>query len=82
MGIHIFFTAVWNGVQITHGSEHRHAIHCVSIFNLFIILFVTSYYIVSKWWPASEWKKKTLFFALANFSSGWTARAKFVTFKS
>ena len=34
MGIHIFFTAVWDGVQITHGSEYRHAIVRVSIFNL------------------------------------------------
>ena len=26
-----FFTAVWNGVQITCGSEYRHAIPRVSI---------------------------------------------------
>ena len=31
-------------------------------YSTFIILFLTSYYIVSKWWPTSEWKKKTLFF--------------------
>ena len=36
------FTAVWNGMQITRGSECRHAIQRVSIFNLhyFISHFV------------------------------------------
>ena len=42
MGIHIVFIAVWNGMQITRGSEYRHVIHRVSIFNLhyFISHFV------------------------------------------
>ena len=31
IGLCIFFTAVWNGVQITCGSEYRHAIPRVSI---------------------------------------------------
>ena len=45
-------------------------------YSTFIILFLTSYYIVSKWWLTSERKKKTSFFSLVNFGSGWTARAK------
>ena len=55
-----FFTAVWNGVQITCGSEYRHAIPRVSI------VFLTSYFIVSKWWPISEWNK-SYFFAARKF---------------
>ena len=34
----------------------------------FIILFLTSYYIVSKWWPTSEWKKKELSFFRSQIS--------------
>ena len=42
MGIHIVFIVVWNGMQITRGSEYRHVIHRVPIFNLhyFISHFV------------------------------------------
>ena len=31
MGIYMFFTAVWNGVQITCGSKYKQAIHRLSI---------------------------------------------------
>ena len=45
-------------------------------YSTFIISFLTSCYIVSKWWPTSEWEKNLSFFSLVNFGSGWTARAK------
>ena len=76
MGIHIFFTAVWNGMQITRGSEYRHAIHRVSIFNLhyFISHFVLHSLLMVAY---IRMEKKTSFFlSLVNFGSGWTARAK------
>ena len=35
----IFFTAVWNGVQITCGTEYRHAIRRVSIIQPSLFYF-------------------------------------------
>ena len=58
MGIYIFFTAVWNGVQIT----------CDNLYSE-----VVTGNIVSKWWPITEWNK-SYFFPLVNFGSSWTAR--------
>ena len=68
MGIYLF-KAVWNGVQITCGSEYRRF-----VYSTFAILFLTSYFIVYKCWPISEWNK-SYFFPLVNFDSSWTARA-------
>ena len=58
MGTYIFFTAVWNGVQIT----------CDNLYSK-----VVTGNIVSKWWPITEWNK-SYFFPLVNFGSSWTAR--------
>ena len=38
-GKNIFFAAVWNGVQITCGSEYRQAIRRVSIFQPSLFYF-------------------------------------------
>ena len=47
-----FLTAVWHGMQFICGSEYRYPIRRVSITEPFrgSILFLTSYFIVSKWW--------------------------------
>ena len=42
-------------------------------FQLFNHHYFISYFIVSKWWPISQWNK-SYFFPLVNFGSGWTAR--------
>ena len=44
-------------------------------FSAFVILFLSSYFEVSKWWPIPEWNK-SYFFPLVNFDSSWTAGAK------
>ena len=44
-------------------------------FSAFVILFLSSYFVVSKWWPIPEWNK-SYFFPLVNFDSSWTAGAK------
>ena len=41
-------------------------------YSTFVILFLTSYFVVSKWWPISE-SNKSYFFPLVNFGSSWTA---------
>ena len=43
-------------------------------YSTFIILSLTSYFIVSKWWPITEWNIS--FFSLVNFGSSWTAGTK------
>ena len=40
MGIYMFFTAVWNGVQITCGSEYKQAMHRVSIIQPSLFYFL------------------------------------------
>ena len=44
-----FFTAVWNGVQTTCGSEYRHAICRVSIIQPSLFYFSLQDFIVSNW---------------------------------
>ena len=39
MGTFIFFTAVWNGAQITCGSKYRHAIRRVAIIQPSVFYF-------------------------------------------
>ena len=68
MGTYIFFTVVWNGVQITCGSEYRYDLRSVA-FRLFNRYFVSHpYFVVFKWWPMTEWNK-FYFFSLVNFGS-------------
>ena len=45
-------------------------------YSIFIILFLTSYYIVSKWWPTSEWRKKlSLFRSQISVAAGQRGRS-------
>ena len=73
----IFFTAVWNGVQITCGSEYRHAIRRVSIVQPLLIYFSLriSYSLNGGLYQNGT---KIIFFPLVNFGSEWTARAKLI----
>ena len=43
-------------------------------YSTFSILFLTSYFIVSKWWLIAEWNKSCFFFPLVNFGISWTAK--------
>ena len=42
-------------------------------YSAFVILFLTSYFVVSKWWPITEWNE---FFSLVNLGSNWTGGTK------
>ena len=79
MGIHIFFTAVWNGMQITRGSEYRHAIHRVSIFNLhyFISHFVLHSLLMVAY---IRMEKKTFFSFARKFRQRLDSEGEVVTF--
>ena len=73
MGTFIFFTAVWNGTQITCDYLQTYdPTRCD--YSTFRILFLTSYFIVSKWWLIAEWNKSCFFFPLVNFGISWTAK--------
>ena len=70
------FTAVWNGVQITCGSEYRHAIRRVSIVQPLLIYFSLR---ISYSLNGGLYQNGTkIFFPLVNFGSEWTARAKLI----
>ena len=49
-------------------------------YSTFIILFLTSYYIVSKWWLTSEREKKTSFFFARKFRQRLDSEGEVVTF--
>ena len=44
-------------------------------YSTFVVLFLTSYFIVSNWWPIRKWNK-SYFFPLVNFGSSWAAGTK------
>ena len=74
----MFFTAVWNGVQITRGSEYRGHPSRFD-YSTFIILFLSSYLIVSKWWPITEWNK-SYFFSARKFRQQLNSQDEVVIF--
>ena len=41
-------------------------------YSTFVMLFLTSYFVVSKWWPISE-SNKSYFSPRVNFGCSWTA---------
>ena len=44
-------------------------------YSTFVVLFLTSYFIFSNWWPIREWNK-SYFFPLVNLGSSWAAGTK------
>ena len=79
MGTFIFFTAVWNGTQITCDYLQTYdPTRCD--YSTFRILFLTSYFIVSKWWLIAEWNKSCFFFSARKFRHQLNSQE--VTFRS
>ena len=50
-------------------------------YSTIIILFLTSYFIVSKWWPISQWNK-SYFFSTSKFRQWLDSEGDVVTFRS
>ena len=50
-------------------------------YSALVILFITSYFIVSKWWPITEWNKSYLFSA-RKFRQQLNKWDEVVTFRS
>ena len=49
-------------------------------YSTFVILFLTSYFIVSKWWPMTE-LNKSYFFCARKFRKQQSSRDEVVTFR-